>query len=283
MTQYEVNELETELNEARRADRKPVFHPEDNALVVSVHRNDEDMEVHDLIEYSDHPRRKKGFVTVRTADAFADYVNKHKVPGQALIVADKDKVTAVLNHHTESSLSSVGTAGWGDFGVKLELQYTPQWSGWTGFANKYLDQEDLANWLEENALDIIDPPGGDLLDIVANLRLASNSQVSRRINLQNGAVQWFFAEDFQPVGGGANDAGSIIVPSTFKISVQCFHDGPEYEIPMLLRYRVKDMKVQWLFRFTGEYRKIFDEAFDQMTATISAATNERVYRGSLPA
>jgi len=84
-----------------------------------------------------------------------------------------------------------------------------------------------------------------------------------------------------PAGGGDADAGTITIPPGFTIRTQVFRDGPEFEIPVLLRYRVKDGHPEWMFKFTGEASKIFDDAFDNMTSEIAVGTGLPVYRGSL--
>jgi uncharacterized protein YfdQ (DUF2303 family) len=283
--------LQTLFDEAKRlsaANDQVITQPLPSLLVVRKTASEEDLETVDLEKYFDTPRRAAGFLTVTTADAFVDYVLKHMSLDTTLIVADEQSVTAVFNHHQrrqeaggDPSAPGDPLPGWSDFGVKLSLQYTPAWTGWKGFSGQYQTQESLANWLEENQLDVIDPGAGHLLDVVTNLRLASNSKVSRRINLSNGAVRFQFEEDFVPAGGGEQDQGILEVPPGFRIRVQVFRDGSVYELPLLLRYRVNAGEIQWMFKFTGELQKIFDAAFDEMTGAIAAATGVRVYRGKL--
>lgn len=279
-----TEDLQAIFDEARYAEARRILYPAPNevgafALMVLMERDDDGQEavkVLDLEPYRNNPRRPKGFLRVRTPQNFVDYVLKHGVQGTTLIVADEKSVTAVFNHHAEG-----GAAGWNDYGVILELQYTPSWTGWRGFAGTYQSQESLANWLEEQAMDVINPSGGELLDIIRNLRLVSQSVVQRRVNLQNGAVTFYFNEDFVPAGGGNEDAGTITVPPGFTIRTQVFRDGPEFEIPVLLRYRVKEGHPEWMFKFTGEATKIFDDAFDNMTSEIAVGTGLPVYRGNL--
>lgn len=277
------------IEEIRYAESRRLIYPETPELVgnyglmVLMVRDDEGQEearVVDLEQYRNAPRRPKGFLRVRTPQNFVDYVLKHGIQGHTLIIADEKSVTAVFNHHAETGTAD-GAPGWNDWGVILELQYTPSWTGWRGFAGTYQTQENLANWLEEQAMDVINPSGGELLDIIRNLRLVSQSVVQRRINLENGAVTFYFNEDFVPAGGGDDEAGSITVPPGFTIRTQVFRDGPEFEIPVLLRYRVKDGHPEWMFKFTGEASKIFDDAFDNMTSEIAVGTGLPVYRGAL--
>lgn len=283
-------DLQALISELRFAESRRVIYPSSSdqvdafGLMVLMERDNEGTEaarIIDLEQYRNTPRRQRGFLRVRTASAFVDYVLKHGIEGSTLIVADEKSVTAVFNHHGEAGSAAGGSAGWNDWGCILELQYTPSWTGWRGFAGTYQTQENLANWLEEQALDVINPSGGELLDIIRNLRLVSQSVVQRRVNLQNGAVTFYFNEDFVPAGGGDDEAGSITVPPGFTICTQVFRDGPEFEIPVLLRYRVKEGHPEWMFKFTGEAQKIFDDAFDKMTSEIAVGTGLRVYRGSL--
>lgn len=268
---------------ARRADGRLIFPPTQQAIgeagfVVLTHRDDEGFETIDLSPYRNNPRRQQGFIRVNTAQAFVDYVQRFgpDIAPSTVIVADRRQVTAVFNHH-----STLGVPGWGDWGVILDLQYTPSWTGWSGFAGNYQTQESLANWLEENALDVIEPAAGTLLDIITNLDLTSQSKVQRRVNLQNGSVRFYFDEDFLPAGGTEDEHGTVTVPKGFTIRTQVFVDGPSFEIPILLRYRVKGGEPAWMFKFTGEVTKILEDALDNLTSSIAMGVNLPVYRGAL--
>ena len=268
------------IDDARRGQRIVVDRSGDTAgFQVVALREDEKLHTIDLEQYAPRPRRRKGFIVVRTAQAFVDYVNRHKTPGELLLVADKDAVVAVMNHHEETD-GVLGDPGWSDSGCKLQLEYTPAWTGWSGLAGGYITQDSFADFLEENASDVSDPDVGHLLDVVTNLRLASNSKIRRRVNLQNGAVRFEFEEDFVPAGGGDDDLGVIEVPPRITVRLQVFRDGDEFDVPMLLRYRVKDGQIQWMFKFTNQAQKLFDDSFDRMTGFIAAGIDHPVYRGS---
>lgn len=256
-----------------------------DGLVVAHHTGDSKIETLDLERYLPQPRRPHGFLTVRTADAFADYVKAHEQPGRTIILADKDKVAAIFNDHLGQSFvphEDERRAGWRDWGCKLVLEYTESWQAWVNLAGSgYQASESFADFLQENALDVIEPDAARLLEIVSNLRLASNTRVTRRVNLQNGGVRFEFEEDFQPVGESDADHGTIEVPAGIRINLQAFYDGPSFDVPLLLRYRVKEGRIEWLVKFTSEKRKIFENAFDNLTESIATATGIRVYRGSL--
>lgn len=275
--------LETLFLEARSAAGIQAFEPAEVPATYLVQRRvDETIETIDLEKFLPAPRRPKGTVKVRTAQNFIDYVNAYKHPGKLLMVADKDGVTAVLNHHEKTPATDrEAQPGWGDWRCYLDFEVTPSWSGWSGFAGSWQTQESLANWLEENALDIVEPDAGHLLDVVSNLRLASESKVARRINLQNGAVRFVFEENFIPQGGGEGDEGVLEVPPRFTIRTQVYVDGPVFEIPVILRYQVKNGQVLWLFKFTAEKDRILRDALDNVTAVIHESVGQPVFRGSV--
>jgi uncharacterized protein YfdQ (DUF2303 family) len=240
------------------------------------------LETIDLERFMVNPRRPKGFLKVRDQLSFVDYINKHKVGGRTLILAEKEHVVAVFNGHLDNLSPLAAVAGWGDWGIELDLEYTESWKAWVKLAGSgYNVSESFADFLEENQRDVLDPDPQHLLDIVTNLRLASNTTVTRRVNLANGGVRFEFAEDFQPAGGGSDDSGSLEVPRSISIALQAFYDGPVYTVPALLRYRVQNGAIQWMVKFTSEQRVIFEEAFNVMCETIHTSCGVTVYRGHL--
>ena len=232
-----------------------------------------DLKEFDQQKYQPQSRRKTGMMTVRNAASFIGYVNTHKGAPTVLLARD-NQVEAIFNHHPVDDSDG---GGWNDFRCRYELKLTPAWTGWTGNAGKLITQQALGEWLEENAIDVIDPPGATLLEVAMNLRGKLEVTFDKATNLSNGSVQLQYREDLTAQGGVK---GTMEVPTKFTLGLACFDGGERYEIPALLRWRLNGGHVQWMWKFGGEVKAIFDEAFERAIEQIARETGLPVLRGS---
>lgn len=240
----------------------------------------------ELEALDDHPRRPKGNVVLRTELSFVDYVNDHKDDEATVIFAEDKQVVAVFNHHkrhTHGAVVAAGAeAGWNDFRATLELKYTPSWTAWTQLATSgYMTQADFADFLEVNDQDILSPAAGEVLEMVTNLRLASESTVEARTHLGTGGTHIRYSENFVPMGGDGDQLGVIQFPHHLELSLQVFDGGKEFIIPALLRYAVQNGQVKFRLAFTNYLATMFDQAFDELVQGITEKTGIPVLRGHL--
>lgn len=229
----------------------------------------------DLERYAAHPRRAKGNVVLRDKASFVTYVKAHSTP-ETIILADDRVVTAVLNHHEPVQAGAL--PGWSDYRATLELKYTPAWTGWTGMASQLIEQQTFAEWLEERALDVISPPGGELLELVTNLKAHMNVTFEKALNLSNGQVQLVYREEL--TGAGAAK-GAMEIPGTFKLGLQVFAGGDRYEVTALLRWRLSAGEIKFMWKFGDDVQRLFEEQYEAMLVAIAAETELPVLRGRL--
>lgn len=205
--------------------------------------------------------------------SFADYINRFKTE-HTRVFADyrRPHILGIIDYHTAGNNA--------DFAVH-RASFTPpwseQWNRWRGIDGRSMGQGDFAEFLEENYLDIAEPPAAELLDVVANLQAKKNVDFQSGIRLQDGSTQLTYNEKIESKGKGA-----LKVPAEFFLGVPVFFGGAAYKVRVLLRYRISEGALSFIVKLN---RREFVEqtAFGDITKAIEEATTIKPYSGGLAA
>jgi uncharacterized protein YfdQ (DUF2303 family) len=198
---------------------------------------------HDLTE--EMPARKTGTVQVGNVASFAHYYGKHADSGSEVYVdIDEATLTAVLDAHGDAA------ARYQDHRLLLTLTPTVPWQTWMAANNRWMTQQQFAEFLEMNAADV-DPTGpvssADLLEIAQKFQVHSNVHFESGKRLANGANHLVFSEEVTATGG---DRGQIDVPSEFQLGIRPYEDCPQgYRIKAWFRFetpRDGSLKVRYV-------------------------------------
>ena len=207
-------------------------------------------------------------VTAFDAESFAAYVNRFKLGGGkdegecTTIFSDpnKYKLKAVIDYHVDQQPDRCAHT------VQFDVPVSEQWRRWSAIDGRPLGQGEFAEFIEENALDIVDPPSATFLDLVTNLQSKKKVTFESGVRLQDGANQLVYAEEIETKG-----RGTMVVPSEFHIGVPIFHNAEAYKVRALLRYRISEGAVVFIVKL---HRKLFLEqtAFEDVTGEILEKT-----------
>ncbi len=244
-----------------------------------------------LDHYLMRPERKKNTVVITELSSLAEYVNRFKTGETIGYVddrdADKPKITVVFDDHestqsvelraarpraegealepaantaTVDELPLESEANWREFRAVYNFPLTAEWRAWSEVAPKWLSQADLAQFLEEHVIEVLDPqdPGKATLDLVSTLglKLAGPSkllQISRTLAITSerklvsqrtetsGEQKFIFEEAHKDEGGAA-----VSIPDAFAIGVPVFRGSETlYRVPVRLRYRLEGAKLKF--------------------------------------
>lgn len=243
--------------------------------------------------YRTHPERKRGTATLTTIDSFIAHTNRFKDAESAVYLDDKEAssptLTAVLDYHQKGE----GHARFGEHRGVYHFPLSPEWRAWTGKSGSDMSQADFAVFLEDRVPDILAPGSvgertrefaqsagitfaapARLLELSRGLAIKVDTQVAHHVNLSTGEAQITFKEEHTSEG----EASSLKVPSGFAIQVPVVKNGPAYQIPVRLRYRVSSGRVLWKFAL---YRTdlIFEEMVVEAVKRVSDETQLPVFRG----
>lgn len=158
--------------------------PFDAPVSVVVTRDGYNPKVHDLQEFLPYVRRRSGTVAFFDPASWVSYVQRYWVGDESAIFAGDTQIIAVLNHHPSET-----PGGRNDWRAVLQLRETPEWQAWSQGAGKWVTQEELANFLELHATDVLSPTAAEVLEAVLDVRAHLSATFRKGINLRNGTIQ----------------------------------------------------------------------------------------------
>ena len=215
----------------------------------------------DTDEYADRPRRKAEISkVVSDQDSFEAYLNKHAVPEETEITASVRSAhfTAVINAGTAEE------AGWGDHYVQLQLRASDEWTKWTNASGKLMRQEEFAEFIEDNAQNIVEPSSAEILEIAQSLQIKRGVDFESGTRLADGNVQFGYRETTNATAGAT---GQLSVPATLSIALRPFDGGEAYKVTAHFRYRLQGSVLLLGFKLQ-EPAKIREDAFKEVAGGI---------------
>lgn len=227
--------------------------------------------------YEARPRRKRAMVTLHTAQSFATYVNEHKTPATVVLGEINDSGCVVVANIDYHGKGADGVPAWADHTAKLIPVLAPQWRAWIERSGRAMSQDDLADFLDENIADVVEPAGADLLQVCRHLRATAGATVQRVLSVTGGATVRYTDEE-----GVTHGDGAVAVPGEFLIRVPVFRGGALYDIRASLRVRLDQQKLRCSYRLQRTADHVEAEA-RRMFAAIHEATGLDVLIGKLDA
>ncbi|MGA6223508.1 DUF2303 family protein [Streptomyces umbrinus] len=222
-------------------------------------------------EHTGTPSRKAGTTTVRDADSFAAYYDKHH-DANTEIYADAERltVTAVLDAHT------AGDARWEGHRLHLALRETAAWKQWLRLDGELMDQDAFAEFLEDHLPELLEPSSADMLEIAQSFQAAQKVDFQSASRLSSGQRKFEYVET---VNAKAGQKGQLTVPETFVIGLVPFDGSEGYKLTARLRYRIgaNGLRLGYKLERPDEIRKT---AFADVLKVIGERVDSPVMNGS---
>jgi len=252
------------------------------------------------------PLRRKGTAKLTTLESLITWANRFKGDGSALFALNSDSaptLTCVADYHIAGP-ASVDTGGdplarHGHHRAAYAFPLSKQWQAWARISGQPLSGVEMGTFLEDNILDVIDPPfaltnpgiaGAEASE--ADLRLID---IARRLDGKFGnAVQLLdMAKSFT-----VNEAADYTVshnsttgeatfniksehldgagqpirpPKLFLIAIPVFENGPAYRLPVRFQYRKAGPTVKFILTL-HDPKHAKDHAFDEAIAHAASET-----------
>lgn len=216
------------------------------------------------------PTRKKGVVTLNDADSFIAVVNDQKTDDTRLFsTINPPTFTAVFNH-------TAAGPGWGDHRAKYNAPLSPEWVAWTGMNDQKVSQVELAQFIENNLVDVVSPDGATLLEICRTLEAKKKVSFSSSIRLSDGSNEFTYEEDVQ----GSAQKGTLQVPEMFVIGVPVFEEGERWKVEVRLRFRIAEGGRLTMWIELVRPHKVIEEAVKELRTQIAAKTELMILNGA---
>lgn len=183
------------------------------------------------------PRFLTAAPTFNDVAAFIRYINDFKDDFTRIFFTPNGHFLAVLDHHMQVNEDRVvADPRHGDHVAKLSLMHSPEWQAWAGLNEKQMGQQAMAEFVEDNLPDIIEPDASVMLDAARGLHATTSATFRQATNLANGEASFTFDEQ---VMGSIKSSGASI-PTEFKIALRPWLGCDRYPVDCRFRYRVRD-------------------------------------------
>lgn len=227
----------------------------------------------DLEKYLPAPRRTHGMVALQAVDDLVRYVMRHDDPASTTLWVDETAhvVCAVLNDHTQER------AQWGDHRARLALRLTPEWKHWTSKDGELLNQIAFAEHIEDGLMEIVDPPGAEMLEVAQSIQGSRNADFSQAHRLSDGNIGATYMET---TSAKAGQRGEIEIPERFTLAIAPFLGEEPVELRARLRWRLRDAHLELGYKLERPDRVIRD-VIDAIADRLSKQFDEsRVFVGT---
>lgn len=267
--------LETVLKAARIAD--PVIDRPNGVAFAFV---PEGFKLQDISDPHRLPPFIKGRVTVDDAESLIQYCNRFS-DSRSVIIADLDALTigAQLDWHAHN-----GFGGLNEDPARprldpqpcahlaaLKLRQSEEFARWAEIEGKLHDQMVFAEFLDENASDIIDPEPAVMIEIARDLEAVQGAKFKANTRLQTGERSFSYETE-------THVKGDLRVPQRFRLAIPLFHGEEPTEIEASFRFRPQPdgLKLGFVWRRVEYVRQA---VFRSIAHRVSEATACPVFYG----
>jgi len=180
----------------------------------------------------DTPRFLTASPVFNDAGAFIAYVNQFKVAASRLFYNAEGCFLAVFDYHDGGG--SGAKPRHGDHTARLSLVRSPEWKEWAEHSGQQMGQQAFAEFIEDNARDILDPDPETMLRVASGLHATVGATFRQATNQANGQIQLAFDETINGTVNGKEEA----IPTTFRVGLRPFMGCARYPVDCRLRYRI---------------------------------------------
>jgi uncharacterized protein YfdQ (DUF2303 family) len=225
----------------------------------------------DLIHLKAQPRRITETKHFDRMESFCRYVNVFKDDTTFIRLNQVNgSVSAILDYH------AVDGPSWCSHQAGFSPVLTEEWKRWKQKDGQSLSQKDLAEFLEDNAPDIVNPSSAELLDVARSLTAKLNVNFKRAVVLEDDTVQLTYEET---IDAKAGVKGSLEIPSEFTISVAVFAGSSPEPLNIRLRYSIKEGQLTFKMVLVRPHKHV-EREIDNIAATIKATCDIQPFYGS---
>jgi uncharacterized protein YfdQ (DUF2303 family) len=216
----------------------------------------------DTDSFADRPRRKGKTVTTTVADveSFGAFLTKHGIREETEIMASVKggNFVAIINAGTQSE------PGWADHGIHLQLSESKEWKRWAAQSSKLMGQAEFAEFIEDNAENIVDPSSAEILEIAQSLQVKRGVEFESGHRLSDGNVRFGYRETTTATAGAVGD---LSIPATIGLALRPFEGGDTYRVVATFRYRLVQKQLHLGFKLQGIDR-VREDAFAEVADTV---------------
>jgi uncharacterized protein YfdQ (DUF2303 family) len=210
-------------------------------------------------------------VTVDQRASLSAYVNRFS-DHRSVLIADYDSgsIGAVLDWHGCNSKGEL-KPGPRQHRCVLKLRPSEEFKRWAAMENKFHGQAAFAHFLEENAVDVMDPEPAVLIEISRDLEGTQGVTFKSSTRLENGDRAFVYETETKA-------KGDIKVPREFVLSIPLYEGEQPVQLRCAFRWRINggDLEMGFEWRRVEYQRRAY---FSQMATAAAEETGCPVFFG----
>lgn len=260
------------------------------------------------------PARRKGTARLDDLQSLIEWANRFKGPTSALFAKpdlQAPTITCIADYHAEGpadQMTATGdpTARHCHHRAIYNFPLSEEWKAWTGVSGEPLEKDDLGEFIEANAKDIMDPTAAilagkdsdknqpwenrliqtaqqiegrygqltQLLQMSRQFQVYETSNLKVTSNRDTGESEIQFLNEHK----GA-DGKPLQIPNLIIIAIPVFMGGAPYRMPVRFRYRKMGGAVRFILSIYNP-EKAFEAAFKEAVEEASEKTELPTFKGS---
>ena len=223
--------------------------------------------VEGLDKYQRNPARLQQTVSVFNTKSFTEYFTDYCNEDSRIFVdVQKPAIVAVLDYHIAGVTP---TPNWTMHRLFYQFRETTEWKTWAASNKKAMTQADFAHFIEDNVLEVVQPPAAQMIEIARSLEAKKNVNFSSSIRLSNGEVQLNYEETINATAA----KGSLGVPETFELGIKPFEGADSYALTARLRFKFNQGGLVLWYDLVRPH-KVIEDAVNTVVAAIEASVNK---------
>lgn len=284
-------------------------------VAVPRHREVKNLtsEVRAAAEYL-KPARRKGTAHIDELQSLIDWGNRFKGDDSALFAKPDmaaPKLTCIADYHAQGAADHTSPSG--DPSARhchhkaiYAFPLSDEWKAWMAVSGEALDKDEMGEFIEANAKDVMDPTPAilngkeadakeawekrliatanqiegkfgqlhQLLQMSKQFQVFEKSDLSITTNRDTGEAQINFVSEHKDEKGKP-----LNIPNLIIITIPVFRGGAPYRIPVRFRYRKSGSTVKFILTpYNPE--KAFEAAFKEAVEKAQEETNLPLFYGT---
>lgn len=211
-----------------------------------------DWHVSDLEKFQDRPNRAKASEAFADTESLIGYVNRFADEGTCVVKSDRTAcvIKAVLDYHEPK-----GEADWCQWTASFVARKDNRYARWSGISGQRMGQVKAGEFLEERAVDVIEPDAATVMDMVMQFDALKKVTFKQSTRLHDGNRQFQYIEETEA-------RGALTLPERIKIRVPVFEGMEPDVIDVRVRYRIDDGSLVFIFEIHDE-AEVLNTAFER--------------------
>lgn len=237
--------------------------------------------------HEEEPGRVKGTITLSDAGSLIDYGNRYGTETGALFAAHKShRITAVLDYFGQSTETTTDEPGapvdrlppvpkFCEHFATLTLELSEEWNLWGAIDGKMMGQLEFARFLEENAIDVAEPSGADLIEICRDFHAVRAQNFRSIVRTQSGVERIEYTDENKPVS-------AVEIPSSFTLKIPVYFGEEPVELKAALRWHNAGETLALGIKLIRK-ENLRQSEFKRISAEVAKETGYPLFMGNPPA